>query len=312
MHETDTIFRKGSQMSDPIQHVIVLMMENRSFEQMLGALRSLYPELDGVGAYGKEWDSGMGYYPFGSLPVLHTLAQHFLICDHWFLPRSGAADSNPPRYDQPTVYQRLEQQGIAWKIYHHGIPESIKLTRQWQYLDHYAEMDRFFADTRQTATRFPQYCFIEPGYTGEDENTPYPPNEMVNGEALIAQIYNALRANEALWQSTLFVLLYGEQTGFQDAPSSPGARVPALLISPWVRRGVLAAEFDHTSLLRYVSDKWQLGPLGQRVAGANSFADELAIRQSPRTDTPIHLKPPPTSPLPVSAATLRQHATGKS
>ena len=26
----------------------------------------------------------MGYYPRGFLPALHTLAEHFTICDHWF------------------------------------------------------------------------------------------------------------------------------------------------------------------------------------------------------------------------------------
>ena len=30
--------------------------------------------------------------------------------------------------------------------------------------------------------------------------------------------------------------------------------------------------FDHTSLLKYVTEKWNLGPLGHRVAAAQSFA----------------------------------------
>src|SRR5205823_3253841 len=33
---------------DPIRHVIVLMLENRSFDQMLGCLQQLYPQLDGI------------------------------------------------------------------------------------------------------------------------------------------------------------------------------------------------------------------------------------------------------------------------
>src|SRR5215218_5522841 len=37
----------GSQ-KDPIKHVIVLMLENRSFDQMLGALQKVYPDLDGT------------------------------------------------------------------------------------------------------------------------------------------------------------------------------------------------------------------------------------------------------------------------
>src|SRR5690349_12937698 len=38
---------------DPIRHVIVLMLENRSFDQMLGALQDVYPDLDGARADGQ-------------------------------------------------------------------------------------------------------------------------------------------------------------------------------------------------------------------------------------------------------------------
>src|SRR5208282_4619201 len=46
-------------------------------------------------------------------------------------------------------------------------------------------------------------------------------------------------------------------------------------------------EFDHTSLLRYLRDKWNLGPLGERTAQAKTFT--AAISSNPRTDTPLTL-----------------------
>jgi phospholipase C len=33
---------------DPIKHVVLLALENHSFDQMLGSLKQLYPELEGV------------------------------------------------------------------------------------------------------------------------------------------------------------------------------------------------------------------------------------------------------------------------
>jgi phospholipase C len=33
--------------TDPIRHVVVLMLENHAFDQMLGAFRSLFPDLEG-------------------------------------------------------------------------------------------------------------------------------------------------------------------------------------------------------------------------------------------------------------------------
>lgn len=109
------------------------------------------------------------------------------------------------------------------------------------------------------------------------------PTDVRHGESLLAQIYNALRANDDLWRSTLLAVVYDEHGGFYDhvsprrqfPPDSNtrnfgfdrlGVRVPALLISPWLDPGVLDTQFDHTSLLQYATHKWGLGPLGDRVA----------------------------------------------
>jgi hypothetical protein len=58
--------------------------------------------------------------------------------------------------------------------------------------------------------------------------------------------------------------------------------------------------FDHTSVLRYLIEKWGLGPLGRRTAQANSIGTALS-RTTPRDDTDTvrriemtadHLTPP--------------------
>jgi hypothetical protein len=122
----------------------------------------------------------------------------------------------------------------------------------------------------------------------------------MKAEKLIADVYNSLRANPALWQSTLVVILYDEHGGFCDHVVPPiaippddnqqeysfdqlGVRVPALLVSPWVKRGVERTQFDHTSLLKYLIDKWGLGPLGKRTAAATSIG--IAIGKEQRDDT---------------------------
>jgi phospholipase C len=33
---------------DKLQHIVVLMMENRSFDHMLGSLKSVNPQIDGI------------------------------------------------------------------------------------------------------------------------------------------------------------------------------------------------------------------------------------------------------------------------
>ena len=124
----------------------------------------------------------------------------------------------------------------------------------------------------------------------------------MKAQKLIADVYNAIRTNEELWNQTLFVVIYDEHGGFYDhvvpPPATPpdehkeegydfsqlGLRIPALLISPWVKNSVEKTVFDHTSLLRYLIDKWDLKPLGKRAEMANSIGIALDFKDGPRKD----------------------------
>ena len=145
--------------------------------------------------------------------------------------------------------------------------------------------------------------------------TSTPPSDLLRGEVLLAQVYNAIRGNEELWAKTLFVILYDEHGGFYDHVYPPacvppdqhvsefsfakyGVRVPALLVSPWLEMQVISDEFDHTSLLRYVTDLWGLGPLGARTAAAKSFASSWEVSAAMRTDVPQKIPEPTTLPNP--------------
>jgi phospholipase C len=379
--------REDGRMPDPIEHVVMLMLENHSFDQMLGCMLAVNPDIDGVNPsgdpnaqrdfpdrnhyipqfpadermldpdpkhehpdvlrqldseygfivdylqayphtdYGKKTEV-MGYYKLGELPVLHALAQNYAVCDRWFssLPgptwpnryfaHSGTSkghvdmpanvyDKGWHCYDQPTVFTRLSEAGKNWKIYHHGMPHTLTMLRQWEHVDHYHGMDTFFTDAAGQVAQFPQYSFIEPCYSGADQNDQHPPSDIMRGELLLGKVYNALRSNDALWSTTLFVVLYDEHGGFYDhvvppyetqcpqacAPDADtpsfkfnrfGVRVPAILISPWISNDPVHTIFDHTSLLKYLTDKWSLGLLGNRTAKANSFGSELLKLTSPR------------------------------
>jgi len=126
----------------------------------------------------------------------------------------------------------------------------------------------------------------------------------MKAQKLMAEVYNSIRKNEDLWKSTLLVITYDEHGGFYDhvvpPPAVPprypspndeyafnqyGVRVPTVLISPWVQKGFDGTVFDHTSLLKYLVDKWKLGPLGDRVAAANSIAPLIKDSQPMRIDT---------------------------
>lgn len=189
----------------------------------------------------------------------------------------------------------------------------------------YEKMETFFEQVAGPAVNFPEYAFIEPSYFGVEENDQHPPADVCKGEALLANVYNALRANDDLWNSTLLVVLYDEHGGFYDHVEPPktispddhtseyafdqlGVRVPAVLLSPWVQRSVVKTVFDHTSLLRYLCDKWSLPPLGARMlaSAGDKQARSIAEALSPtlRTDTPRNISLPVPTKRPLRKLNL--------
>jgi phospholipase C len=375
-----------------IEHVVVLMLENRSFDHMLGDL----PGVDGVNRHSPRWNvpagssptrvfqqpialnrmepdpkhetpnvlqqiegpNGLGpmggfvfdfasaypdahalapqvmaYYGLGKLPALHGLARAFCVCDRWFSSVPGPTWTNrffmhsgtsqgrvempkPPfdwnlhRYDQDTIYDRLNEAGKSWRIYFGDVPQSLLMRnlRRRENRRHYRHMGSFARDVANTpAGEFPAYVFIEPSYLPFGQNDQHPPHDILKGDALIASVYNALRARDEIWDSTLLVVTWDEHGGFYDHVVPPaavapdrhaqdgfdfrryGVRVPAVLVSKWVRPGSVfqptEGHVDHTSVLRFLSDRFSLGPLGQRVANAASLAGALVAEanESPRS-----------------------------
>lgn len=409
-----TIDAKGP---DPIHHVVALILENHSFDQMLGCFVQLYPHLDGIdrskgrtnrdpqgrvyaqaptsermvfldphhevshiavqlsdhnGGFVKDFAESypasdetsrsfiMGYYPLDFLPALHSLARSFTICDRWFaslpgptwpnrffaltgtssgrvnMPNDGTHKTDLRGYfqqTQSTVFDRLNDAGVHWKVYFHDIPQTTVLAHQREPHNaaRYFYIDEFFDDARGAESDFPQFCLIEPNYLGYGENDDHPPHDVMRAEKLIADVYNALRGNGALWESTLLVVFYDEHGGFYDHVEPPstmppdshqeeytfdrlGVRVPAILASRWVDAGVESTQFDHTSLLKYLTEKWNLGPLGNRTATANSIG--VALRGTPRQDglarielTPAELGSPDPKADDAAALHVSDHQT---
>lgn len=375
-------------MHDGIEHIVLLMLENHSFDQMLGSLQQIFPDLNGitpelaktrsnltlagqpiyqhatterqmaydpkhehenvmrqlennnsgfVSEFQKAYKSAkpedlqdvMGYYPLDFLPALHVLGREFTICDNWFSSLPGPTWPNRffalsgtsagqvlmpsgeemlqthwyTEQTQPTIFSRMTEEGIPWRIYHYDFPASLILTqqRETKNLANYASIEQFFKDSAGNAENFPAFTFIEPQYFGVAQNDDHPPHNVMKAEKLVADVYNALRSNPALWAKSLLVVTYDEHGGFYDHVIPPqtvppdehtaqwsfnqlGVRVPALLISPQCTRRVEHTQFDHTSLLKYLQDKWKLGALGNRTAHANSIACAIGTANA-RTDT---------------------------
>ena len=116
------------------------------------------------------------------VPVISQLAKSFAVSDRWHASApsqtwpnrffvhtgtaAGYADNSPPHfpYRMPTIFKRLSQQGLSWRVYNHDIPHCAALSDIWSDLpDHLYMFDTdFMADAK--AGRLPNYSFIEPRY----------------------------------------------------------------------------------------------------------------------------------------------------
>jgi phospholipase C len=412
-----------------IEHFVVLMLENRSFDHMLGALKAQNPAVDGAldseylnlmdpavatsqavktgpaTAYSMAFDPGhefddvqiqlYGRIPSAGrkaaarvqpaplsgfvysaekaapdaqtaaavmqcfhperLPVLTALATQFAVFNYWHasLPgptwpnrffvhaaTSGGLSDSPKDpdilagYTFPggTIYDRLEQAGKHWRIYHDGLPQtagidSLRTEFVNVFTRKFREMQRFAADLK--SGDLPEYVFIEPNYdTGHryiNGNSMHPLNDVRKGEQLIKQVYEAIRAS-GFWSKTMLIITFDEHGGFFDhVPPPPvaapagdqryrnatdnfnfdllGIRVPAILVSAYTQKGTVVGDapqdfYDHTSVLATLEKRFGLSPLSERDAAAGARTLEAALNLTVARSTPQEA--PLTLPAPLA------------
>src|SRR5581483_3305050 len=128
--------------------------------------------------------------------------------------------------------------------------------------------------------------------------------------------------NSPHWERSVLLICFDEHGGFYDHVPPPaavppgdtmtdsyiehhfqydqlGVRVPAIVISPLVRRGVVDHTlYDHTSMLASVERLFGMKPLTKRDAAANDFLHLFSL-DTPRDDAPTTLDAPAVNPDPL-------------
>jgi phospholipase C len=214
-----------------------------------------------------------GYAP-EQLPVLSAIARGFTCFDHWFceVPSQTFAnrsffhaasssgyvvnlsppDSFPLHNTGETIFERLDQQGLSWRVYcdppsHISLTGIIHTPRLWpQFGSRFVSTDQFLQDAADG--NLPAYSFIEPNllYGHNDmhpafaalfPDTPIdPPSSVLGGEALLAKIYNAIRSASSPQGSnafnTLLVVTFDEHGGTYDHVAPPAAPPPHPATAP--------------------------------------------------------------------------------
>jgi phospholipase C len=209
--------------------------------------------------------------------------------------------------------------------------------------------DRFLADAE--SGDLPAYSFIEPNllYGHNDMHPAFdalfpgvdldPPSSLLGGEALLAKIYGAIRSSSSPDGSnaynTLLMVTFDEHGGTYDHVPPPrvvppdsaptagqmgfafdrsGLRVPTIAISAWIGdRTVVHEEYRHTSVIRTLSERWQLGaPLTGRDGAARDIAPVLSLDRPRDPDSWPEVTSRPVPPFDPARLSLEARLKGVS
>ena len=232
-------------------------------------------------------------------------------------------------YLQPTIFDRLTLAGRDWRIYYHQIPQAVlfaSLFAEWivsPITHRFRLFRRWKSDLVAPGCSLPEYTFIEPRYfsirlgtKAIDANDQHPSHPISAADQLVRDVYEPLRASPC-WAHSMLIVVHDEHGGTYDhrfpdiaavnpdgLVSSPsgfpftryGARVPAVIVSPWARNGVCSTLYDHTSIPATLEKRFSLVPLTARDLAATPLGDCLTA-SSPRLTTaqaPLTLPPAAT------------------
>lgn len=233
----------------------------------------------------------MGGFSPQQLPVLSTLAREFAVFDAWFCAVPSQTYCNRsffhastshgfvtnklgagyPKWldapDTPTIFNRLEEAGVSWKIYFDelqlvsltGVMHAPALEKFWR-TEHFAVMSQFYDDAR--SGNLPAYAFIEPRmvYNHNDFHPPFgvyrssdvdgrmvvdsAVSDVRAGERLVAEVYEAIRRSStpdgSNAMNTMLLITFDEHGGTYDHVPPPAATPPVADDAP----GEMGFAFD--------------------------------------------------------------------
>lgn len=208
----------------------------------------------------------------------------------------------------PTLADLMVSSNASWKYYDNPLPPAYgrDATDIWNpylakqstftlpYSSHFVARSQFLRDAATNS--LPAVSYVIP-------NTPlseHPPNNVQLGQDYVIHMVNAVMQSPA-WNSTVIVIFWDDFGGFFDTSAPPqvdqygyGFRVGALVVSPFVSKGVNHAMLSPESILRFV-EQWQgLPSLTARDANATSLSATLDPSILSGTNPPV---PPDVQPL---------------
>lgn len=209
-----------------------------------------------------------------------------------------------PLQTMPTIGDRLTEKSISWAWYSEGWNDAVAGRpdplfqfhhQPFNYFapyadgtaargEHLRDIDDFFAALR--SGNVPAVAFVKP-IGAHNEHPGYA--DLLLGQQYVATLVKAVQ-DSAVWKNSVIIVTYDEGGGRWDhVPPprgdrwGPGIRVPAIIISPYAKRGFVDhTSYETVSILKLIETRWNLAPLGSRDAAANDLLNAFDFSLTPR------------------------------
>lgn len=204
-------------------------------------------------------------------------------------PKADTSRLLPPQ-TLPTIGDRLSEKNISWAWYAGGWDSAVVGKaggyaynhQPFVYFANYApgtqgrkkhlKDESDFIKAAKEGT-LPSVSFVKPVHEF-DEHPGY--STVYYAEKHAAELINTV-LDGPNGHDALIILTYDENGGFWDhvAPPvidrwGPGSRIPAILISPFAKKGFVDhTQYETVSILAFIEKRWDLKPLTDRDKNAN-------------------------------------------
>ena len=263
-------------------------------------------KMDGF-VYSEGGNGTMAYFDRSDIPRYWALTDQYALCDQYFTsvmtesaPNhlylvAGTAggledDTVPATLPFPPIFEELDQAAVPWKVY-----GNTSWYSSFAYVQKNPAAQARLAPGTAFASDLASGSLADVtwiiGAPGGDEHPPA--NIQAGQNSVVDGIVNAL-GRSPYWGSVAIFVTWDCYGGFYDHVAPPqvdsmgyGFRVPCLVISPFARPAYLDhATNDHTSILKFIEDRYGLAPLSSRDAAANNLAEAFDFTSPARPFEP--------------------------
>lgn len=316
----ETVIPKKVGEKSPIEHVLYIMKENRTYDQVFGDLKQ------GNG------DPSLTLFGADVTPNQHALAEQFVLLDNLYCSGEVSEDGQPwtlsayatdfaqrawtlsysrhgklnlangmENQSTPYIWELAAQKGLSVKTYGMGNRRGIEPLRSKRYdlrpdgtpygpSRDFQRADRFVAEFEEMDRNgtVPNFMMMSLGENHTAGTAPgaFTPKAMVaSNDVAVGKMVAAISRSKVWSKFAIFIIEDDAQNGPDHVDSH---RTPGLAISPYVKRKqVDSTMYSTVSMLRTIELLLGLPPMTQHDAAANPMVNSFMAKADLSGFTPL-------------------------